>query len=230
MFLMLLIKPRETSIPMLSNMGWMSPTVPWLTWSCFSYTLDFRIHVKVQMILQTVLRPTCVILSPVVMPMMILYASCHPSKHVRHPCPCFSNIGLDVSHASMVAMINACHVFHQNIRLNHGPSLSLDLVSLMFHGTHSTLIPEAKIVCTISSSCAKLSWSILILSYIDWFYLWWFNLSSIYWLILLLMSPIKTCETSMPMLSNMGWMPHMFPWLPWALTCCHESEATSSNM
>jgi hypothetical protein len=31
MFLMLLIKPWETSIPMLSNMGWMFPTVPWLT-------------------------------------------------------------------------------------------------------------------------------------------------------------------------------------------------------
>jgi hypothetical protein len=60
--------------------------------------------------------------------------------------------------------------------------------------------------------------------------LWWFNLSFICWLILLLMSPIKTCETSMPMLSNMGWMPNMFPWLPWTLTCCHESEATSSNM
>jgi hypothetical protein len=69
---------------------------------------------------------------PVDMPMMILYASCHPSKHARHPCPYFSNIGLDVSHASMVAMINACHVFHQNVKLIHGPSLSLDLVSLMF--------------------------------------------------------------------------------------------------
>jgi hypothetical protein len=44
----------------------------------------------------------------------------HPSKHVRHPCPCFSNIGLDVSHAPMVAMINACHVFHQNVKLIHG--------------------------------------------------------------------------------------------------------------
>jgi hypothetical protein len=60
--------------------------------------------------------------------------------------------------------------------------------------------------------------------------LWWFNLNSIYWLILFLMSPIKTCETSMPILSNMGWMSHMFPWLPWTLTCCHEFEATSSNM
>jgi hypothetical protein len=27
-FVMLLIKPWDTSIPMLSNMGWMSPTVP----------------------------------------------------------------------------------------------------------------------------------------------------------------------------------------------------------
>jgi hypothetical protein len=37
-FVMLLIKPWDTSIPMLSNMGWMSPTVPWLTWTCFTYT------------------------------------------------------------------------------------------------------------------------------------------------------------------------------------------------
>jgi hypothetical protein len=34
MFVMLLIKPWDTSIPILWNMGWMSPTVPWLTWTC----------------------------------------------------------------------------------------------------------------------------------------------------------------------------------------------------
>jgi hypothetical protein len=91
----------------------------------------FFLHIKLQDITNCSEVYLCYFV-PDVMPMMIVYASCHPSKHARHPCPCFSNIGLDVSHASMVAMINACHVFHQNFKLIHGPSLSLDLVSLMF--------------------------------------------------------------------------------------------------
>jgi hypothetical protein len=77
-----------------------------------SHTLQHGMDVShgsmADMNLQIVLRPTCAYDDLVcLMPMMILYASCHPSKHARHPCPCFSNIGLDVSHASMVAMINA---------------------------------------------------------------------------------------------------------------------------
>jgi hypothetical protein len=57
----------------------MSPTVPSLTWSCFSYTSNFRIHVKVQMILQIVMRPTCVILSL----LSCLWWSCMPPPPIK---------------------------------------------------------------------------------------------------------------------------------------------------